>query len=177
MKAAMRPYAAAGAALLGAGVMVVRPALPDRDFEQGPQRVSDAAVRLASADALPDLTMQDLENIPYNFFASIANLPYYEFSDPINADTIASGALAYTTLPNDMGGVGVTPIPEISQRRHRLPGQRVDYEGGFLVVDAVNVLGIDPGDPGKIAAFADLISGNPEVGSAVARQLIPFFGG
>jgi hypothetical protein len=172
MQAAMRPYAAASAALIGASVIAVNPAVYP-DLEQG-QDLSGAAVRLASTDVLPDLTLQDLENIPYNFFASIANIPYYEFSAPIDADTIAGGALAYTTIPTgDVGAVGVTPIPEISHGAIGFLDNVLAYEGNFFLLNAVNVLGIDPGDPGKIAAFADLLSGNPDVGSAVSAQLIP----
>jgi hypothetical protein len=174
MQAAMRPYAIAGAALLGASVIIVKPLAPQPDPEQGLHQISDAAVRLADAD----VTLADLGNIPYNFFASIINLPYYEFADPISTDGIAVGsdgvgAIAYTTLPNDAGGVGVTPMPETSLGDIGLLDNVLNYEGNFWLLDAVNVLGIDPGDPGKIAAFADILTGNPELGSAFSAQLIP----
>ena len=60
MQAAMRPYAIAGAALLGASVIIVKPLAPQPDPEQGLQQISDAAVRLADADVtLADLTTPD----------------------------------------------------------------------------------------------------------------------
>jgi hypothetical protein len=166
MQAAMRPYAIAGAALLGASVIIVKPLAPQPDPEQGLQQISDAAVRLADAD----VTLADLENIPYNFFASIVNLPYYEFADPISLSSVAGGAIDYT---GDTPGVGATPIPETSLGDIGLLDNVMNYDGNWWLVDAVNVLGIDPGDPPKIAAFADLLAGNPELGNAVSAQLIP----
>jgi hypothetical protein len=174
MQAAMRPYVAAGAALLGASVVAVNPAVYP-DLERGQQHVSNAAVRLASADAAADVTLADLANIPYNFIASIVNLPYYYFADPISTDTIGMGsdgvgAIAYTTVDPGVDGM---PMPETSLGAIGLLDNVLNYEGNFWLLDSLNVLGIDPGDPGKIAAFADLLSGNPAVGSAVSGQLIP----
>jgi hypothetical protein len=166
MQAAMRPYAIAGAALLGASVIIVKPLAPQPDPEQGLQKISDAAVRLADAD----VTLADLANIPYNLFASIVNLPYYEFADPISTAGVADGAIAYTL---DDPGVGVTPMPDTSLGAIGLLDNVLNYEGNFWLLDAVNVLGIDPGDPGKIAAFADILTGNPALGDAFSSQLIP----
>jgi hypothetical protein len=166
MQAAMRPYAIAGAALLGASVIIVKPLAPQPDPEQGLQQISDAAVRLADAD----VTLADLANIPYNLFASIVNLPYYEFAAPISTAGVADGAIAYTL---DDPGVGVTPMPETSLGAVGLLDNVLNYEGNFWLLDSVNVLGIDPGDPGKIAAFADILTGNPALGDAFSSQLIP----
>jgi hypothetical protein len=166
MQAAMRPYAIAGAALLGASVIIVKPLAPQPDPEQGLQQISDAAVRLADAD----VTLADLANIPYNLFASIVNLPYYEFADPISTAGVADGAIAYTL---DDPGVGVTPMPDTSLGAIGLLDNVLNYEGNFWLLDSVNVLGIDPGDPGKIAAFADILTGNPALGDAFSSQLIP----
>ena len=166
MQAAMRPYAIAGAALLGASVIIVKPLAPQPDPEQGLQKISDAAVRLADAD----VTLADLANIPYNLFASIVNLPYYEFADPISTAGVADGAIAYTL---DDPGVGVTPMPDTSLGAIGLLDNVLNYEGNFWLLDSVNVLGIDPGDPGKIAAFADILTGNPALGDAFSSQLIP----
>ena len=166
MQAAMRPYAIAGAALLGAGVIIVKPLAPQPDPEQGLQQISDAAVRLADAD----VTLADLANIPYNLFASIVNLPYYEFAAPISTAGVADGEIMYTL---DDPGVGVTPMPETSLGAVGLLDNVLNYEGNFWLLDSVNVLGIDPGDPGKIAAFADILTGNPALGDAFSSQLIP----
>jgi hypothetical protein len=166
MQGAMRPYAVAGAALLGVGVISVTPVAPPPDPAQGVERISHATVRLADAD----VTLADLANIPYNLFASIVNLPYDEFADPISLDSVAGGAIDYT---GDTPGVGVTPIPETSLGDVGLLDNVLNYEGNFWLLDAVNVLGIDPGDPGKVAAFADILTGNPAIGNAFSEQLIP----
>jgi hypothetical protein len=170
MQAGMRPYAFAGAVVLGASVIAVNQLAPHPNLEHGLKHISNAAVRLASGDALPDLNLQDLANIPYNLFASIVNLPYYEFADPISTATAAGGEIAFTTADP---GVGVVPMPETSLGDIGLLDNVLAYEGNFWLLDSVNVLGIDPGDPGKVAAFADILTGNPDIGNAFSAQLIP----
>jgi hypothetical protein len=166
MQSAVRPYVTAGVVLLGASVVAVTPVALPPNMEQGLERISHAAVGLVD-DVLPaDVTLTDLENIPYNLFAEIANIPYEEFAQPITTPA----DIAYTT---DTPGVGATPIPDTSLGDVGLFDNVLAYDGNWWIIDAVNVLGTDPGDPPKIAAFFDLLFGNPDIGNSFASLIIP----
>lgn len=167
MQSAVRPRVAAGVVLLGASVIAVTPHALPADMEQGLEHISNAMVRLVDAEAFPaDVTLQDLENVPYNLFASIANLPYEEFAEPIPTPA----DIAYTT---DTPGVGATPIPDYSLGDVGLFDNVLAYDGSWWIIDAVNVLGTDPGDPPKVVALFDVLAGNPDLGNSFASIIIP----
>jgi hypothetical protein len=116
MHASARPYAIAGSALLASSVIAVTPAV-----QPAALRVANMDVRLVdSGSLLTDLTgalgnldpltslgslslpdfgsldLGGLENIPYNLFADVANIPYYE--------SLALEEYAYALGPADTTG-------------------------------------------------------------------------
>jgi hypothetical protein len=157
MQTVMRPYVAfAGAAMLGVGVIAVNPAIPHPDLEQGLASISDASVRLANFDTL------DLGNIAWNLFAGVVDLPYYEYADPI---TLASGLTGdYSGLP------GYEYLSEPSAGSINALANSLDYAGNWWQLTSTNVLGTDPGDPPKVLALAELLTGNPAVGESIGQQ-------
>jgi hypothetical protein len=166
MQSAVRPYVTAGVVLLGASVVAVTPVALPPNMEQGLERISHAAVGLVDVGLPADVTLTDLENVPYNLFASIVNLPYEEFAEPIATPS----DIAYTT---DTPGVGATPIPDTSLGDIGLLDNVLAYDGNWWIIDAVNVLGTDPGDPPKVVALADIAAGDPEVGNALSSIIVP----
>ncbi len=113
MQAAVRPYVTVGTALAGAGLIAVTAVAPSPHID----RVASAAVRLTAGfdDLLGGIDLGGLENIPYNLFADVVNIPYYE--------SLALQEYAYALGP--AGQVGGVPdwIP---------PGATVENGGAVL---------------------------------------------
>jgi hypothetical protein len=138
MQAAVRPYVTAGVALVGAVLIAVTPIAP-RPTEL---RSADLAVRLAAAS---------VANIIPNLFNDIASIPANELL-ALGTGTVPLGALpnsAFSFTPS-FQGVSLAQTGVVGLTSNFI------YSGNWWVNQPTNVLGIDPGDIGRIQALVNV---------------------
>ena len=154
MPAAFRSHIAAGAALMGAGVITAAQLVPPLNNDE--TRVVQAAVSLAAAVA-PPCTGYLTEG------CDIWATPTYT---PVALDTSGSAANIPANLVNAVVSIPRAIVDAINDLSYAL-----EVTGNWWVYTPVNVLGFDPADPPKITALANLVIPFKPVSNAVGEHL------
>jgi hypothetical protein len=174
MHTSARPYAIAGLALLTSSMIAVTPAISPAGLRVANMDVrlvdvlTDATSALGSIDpltslgglSLPDLSLPDLSlpdlgslglggvaNVPYNLFADIVNIPYYE--------SLALQEYAYALGPaGSTGGVPgwIPPGDNIGGDLYTLGGT-----GSWYMESIGNTWGWDDGNWPQLAAISQFL--------------------